>query len=112
MKKLFIALAIIGVPFTGATLFVTKGSGPKHPSFHAADLQPLILNRAFYADPRSASGYVASSDARYVSFEKASLTGRSIIVKDLSSNKEIAEFLVGLTHIRWNPEKPLLRFIS
>jgi hypothetical protein len=111
LKKLFIALATIGVTLTGAALFVTKGSGPIHSTLRAADLPPLIPTRAFYADPRSASGYVASSEARYVSFEKASLTGRSIIVKDLSSNDEIAEFPVGLTHIRWHPTKPLLRFI-
>lgn len=111
MKKLFIALATIGVTLTGAALFVTKGSGPTHSTLRATDLPPLIPTRAFYADRRSASGYVASSDARYVSFEKASLTGRSIIVKDLSSNDEIAEFPVGLTHIRWHPTKPLLRFI-
>lgn len=110
MKKLLIAVAITGLSLIGAALFVTKGSGPTHPTLRAADLPALIPTRAFYADPRSAYGYVASSDARYVSFEKASLTGRSIIVKDLTTNDEIAEFPIGLSHIRWHPTKPLLRF--
>lgn len=111
MKKLLITVAALSVILLGAVLFITKDTGPTHPVLRAIDLPPLIPTRAFYADPRSALGYVASSDGKFVSFEKASLTGRSIVIKNLATNDEIAEFPIGLGNIRWHPTKPLLRFI-
>lgn len=111
LKKLIVVFSAVCSLAVAGALFATKDTGPTHPELRTANLPPLIPTRAFYADPRSESGYVASGDAKYVSFEKASLTGRKIIVKDLETNSKITEFPIGLSHIRWHPTKPLLRFI-
>jgi dipeptidyl aminopeptidase/acylaminoacyl peptidase len=109
-KILFGFIAIIFV-LGAAAIFITRNTPASHSNLKISDLPPLIPTRAFYADPRSKSAYVASSDGKYISFEKASLTGRSVVVKSFETNKEFAEFPVGLGHIRWHPTKPLLRFV-
>lgn len=74
-------------------------------------MPPLIPTRAFYADPRAAFDYNVSGDGKYVSFEQAGLRGAKIVVKELETGEEIAEFPAGLQFRRWHPTRPLIRFI-
>jgi dipeptidyl aminopeptidase/acylaminoacyl peptidase len=111
LKKLSFSIFILVAISIGAALFVTRNSAPTHPVLRASDLPPLIPTRSFYADHRASSGYVASHDGSLVSFEKSSLTGRNIVVKNVTTGKEISKFPIGLSFIRWHPTKPLLRFI-
>lgn len=74
-------------------------------------MPPLIPTRAFYADPRAAFDYIVSGDGKYVSFEQAGLRGAKIVVKELETDEEIAEFSAGLQFRRWHPTRPLIRFI-
>lgn len=108
MSVFFLVLAILAA--TGLVV-LTRGSGPSHPGLRAADLPPLIPTRAFFADPRAAYGYVASADGKYVALDKGSLTGLKVVVRDVASGDEIAEFPHGLRGVRWHPTRPLLRFI-
>ncbi|KAA0917754.1 S9 family peptidase [Aquicoccus porphyridii] len=111
MKKIaFICLLLVlgGVAFVFA---LTKNTPASHPVLRASDLPTLIPTRAFYANPRSEFGYVASHDGVYTISEKASLFGRSMVVREIASGEQIAEFPIGLSGIRWHPDKPLLRFI-
>ncbi|MEM9967502.1 MAG: prolyl oligopeptidase family serine peptidase [Pseudomonadota bacterium] len=111
MKKLKKFLIVFFAVLAGAGLFITRDIPAAHPGLKSADLAPLIPTRAFYADPRSAFGYVASSDGRFVAYEQASFTGRRVAVKEVSSDREIGAFPIGLHSKRWHPSKPLLRFI-
>lgn len=111
LKKLLLGLSAIAVIATGTGLYLTRDTAPTHPVLKASDLPPLISTQAFYADPRAAFGYVASSDGSLVAFQQASVFGRSIAVQEVATKKTIAEFPIGLSGIRWHPTKPLLRFI-
>jgi dipeptidyl aminopeptidase/acylaminoacyl peptidase len=92
-------------------MFITRGTPASHPTLKASTLPRLIPTRAFYADPRAAYDYVASYDGAYVAYKKASLTGRSIAIKEVATGKHIAEFPIGIGFIRWHPTEPLLRFV-
>lgn len=109
-KIAFICLLIV---FGGSAfgLALTKNTPVSHLGLRGSDLPELIPTRAFYADPRSEFGYVASHDGTYTVSQKASLLGRSMVVREVASGEQIAEFPVGLSRIRWHPDKPLLRFI-
>ena len=43
--------------------------------------------------------------------EKASLLGRSRVVREVATGKQIAEFPGGMSGIRWHPSEPKLRFV-
>lgn len=110
-RKFSIGLVALVVIAALGLVFATRDRAATHPTLKAADLSPLIPTRAFYADPRTAFGYVASSDGKYVAFEQASLRGRSIVVKHVANDDILSEFPIGISHYRWHPTKPLLRFI-
>lgn len=111
MRKFGIGVLVVVCGLVAAGIYVTRDIPATHPVLRDSALPPLIPTRAFYADPRAEFGYVASSDGKYVSLEKASLLGRKIVVREVASGKDIAEFPVGISHIRWHPTKHLLRFI-
>lgn len=111
VKRILVFFLVCGALAATALLFVTRNAPVSHPTLLAAELPPLIPTRAFYADPRAAFDYIASSDASYVAHQQASLTGRSIVVKEMTSGKQIGMFPVGLHFIRWHPTEPRLRFI-
>lgn len=111
MKKLFIGISAVVVIAAAGALFATRDTAATHPTLKASELPRLIPTRAFYADPRAAYDYVASGDGKYVAFTQASLTGRSIVIKDLETNDVVSEFSAGLRFLRWHPTKPLVRFI-
>ena len=90
---------------------MTRNTAATHTILASSDLPPLIPTRAFYADPRSEFGFVASSDGAYTVSEKASLLGRSRVVREVATGKQIAEFPVGMSGIRWHPSEPKLRFV-
>jgi dipeptidyl aminopeptidase/acylaminoacyl peptidase len=111
LKKLLLGLSTIAVIATGTGLYLTRDTAPTHPVLKSSNLPPLISTQAFYADPRSAFGYVASNDGSLVAFQQASILGRSITVQEVATKKTIAEFPIGLSAYRWHPTKPLLRFL-
>ena len=111
LRKVFFGIVIVIVACAGTILFVTRNTAATHPVLASSDLPPLIPTRAFFADPRSESGFVASSDGAYTVSEKASVLGRSRVVREVSTGKQIAEFPVGMHSIRWHPSEPKLRFI-
>ncbi|MGJ8597163.1 alpha/beta hydrolase family protein [Sulfitobacter sp.] len=104
----FFAISVIGL--VGA-LFITRDIAATHVTLEASEMPPLIPTRAFYADPRAAFDYIVSGDGKYVSFEQAGLRGAKIVVKELETDEEIAEFSAGLQFRRWHPTRPLIRFI-
>ncbi|MBT8166910.1 hypothetical protein DS909_18160 [Phaeobacter gallaeciensis] len=110
-KKLLIGLSAVAAVAAGTGLYLTRDTAPTHPVLKASALPPLIPTRAFYADPRSAFGYVASSNGSLVAFQQASIFGRSITVQEVATKKTIAEFPGDLSGYRWHPTKHLLRFI-
>lgn len=110
LKKIVLGLIFVAAIITASALFITRNTGATHSVLRAADLPPLIPTRAFYADPRAAYNYAASSDGALVSYEQASLTGRSIVIKDVANDKKISEFPIGISLINWHPTKPRLRF--
>lgn len=111
MRKFGIGILVVVCGLVAAGVYVTRDIPATHPVLRNSALPPLIPTRAFYADPRAEFGYVASSDGKYVSLEKASLLGRKIVVREVASGKDIAEFPVDISYIRWHPSKHLLRFI-
>ena len=111
IKRIFLGLLGLIVVGAGAAWFVMRDIGPTHPGLANSDLPPLIPTYATYANPRSASGYVPSSDGRYVWFEKASLRGRATAVRDMQTGDIIAEFPANVNHRRWHPTEPRVRFI-
>lgn len=111
MKRILIGfVATVAIVGAGA-LFATRDTAATHAALKASALPPLIPTRAFYADPNSASVYVASADGKYVSYERTGLTGTTIIVKEVATDEVITEFTRQLQFRRWHPTKPLLRFI-
>lgn len=111
MRKFLIALGLAACGLTAAGFYITRDIAATHPVLRESALPPLIPTRAFYADPRSVYGFVASSDGTMVAATKASLLGRSIVVRNVASGEQISEFPLGLRDIRWHPTKPLLRFL-
>jgi dipeptidyl aminopeptidase/acylaminoacyl peptidase len=100
-------VAIIGA---GAVV-LTRDIPATQVTLKDGDLPPLIPTRAFYADPRAAYAYIASGDGKYVSYEQASLTGRSTAIKEVATNEVISTLPTELQFRRWHPTKPLLRFL-
>ena len=111
LRKVFLGFALVVFTCACVTLFVTRNTAATHTILTSSDLLPLIPTRAFYADPRSEFGFVASSDGAYTVSEKASLLGRSRVVREVATGKQIAEFPVGMSGIRWHPSEPKLRFV-
>jgi dienelactone hydrolase len=111
MKKLLVACLVLTALIGTAAMVMTRNIGPSHPTLKAADMQPLIPTRAFYADPRSAYDFVVSSDGTLMAYTQASLLGRSVIVENIQSGEQIGELPLGLQFLRWHPTKPLVRFI-
>ena len=111
LKKIFAFFIVVTCLLLVLVFFITRNTPASHPVLQESNLPPLIPTRAFYADPREAFGYRPSNDGKYVSLQKASIWGRNIVVQDVATGEEIAEFPIGLSHIRWHPSKPLLRFI-
>ena len=111
MKKFLFGCLLIVVSLAAASLYLTRDFAPTHPVLQTSDLPFLIPTRAFYADPKAEFGYVASQDGNFTASEKATLMGRSIVVRETASKKEISEFPAEMSAIRWHPTKPLLRFI-
>ena len=111
LRKVFLGFALVVFTCACVTLFVTRNTAATHTILTSSDLLPLIPTRAFYADPRSEFGFVASSDGAYTVSEKASLLGRSRVVREVATGKQIAKFPVGMSGIRWHPSEPKLRFV-
>lgn len=111
VKKLVLFLALVVALGAGTALFLTRNTPVSNAGLKASDLPALIPTRAFFADPRAASDYVASSDGRYVILEQASVLGRKRVVRDVESGEEIGSFPFDIGFIRWHPEKPLVRFV-
>lgn len=111
LKKCIFSIGVLTLVVCAFSYFATRNIPASHPVIQQSNLPPLIPTRAFYADPREAFGYKPSSDGKYASLERASILGRNIVVQEVATGKELAEFPVELRHIRWHPSKPLLRFI-
>ncbi|MCV3274381.1 alpha/beta hydrolase family protein [Roseobacter sinensis] len=111
MNKLFIGALVAICAAAAASIFVTRDIPPTHAALRDSDLPRLVPTRAFYADPRAEFNYIASHDGKYVALEKASLLGRSVVVRDVASGKDISSFPSDLSFVRWSPSEPKLRFI-
>ncbi|WP_156023537.1 alpha/beta hydrolase family protein [Sulfitobacter donghicola] len=111
MKKLLLGGAAVLAIGAGAAMFVTRDTAATHEGLKASSLPPLIPTRAFFAHPNAAQSFSASSDGRLISYLQSSLTGSKTVVKDLTTNKVIAEFPANVQFRRWHPTKPLIRFI-
>ncbi len=89
----------------------TLDRGATHAGLKASDLPPLIPTRTFFANPNLDSNHVASPDGKFVVFERATITGRSFLVREVGGTETFGELPLGLSALRWHPSKPLLRFI-
>lgn len=108
-KFLLVVLAIVFVS-TVSLLYITRDTAASHEVLRQSELPPLIPTRAFYADPRAAYGYTASSDAAYVSHSQAGLSGLKKVVREVASGKIITEIPANARHVRWHPAEPRIRF--
>ena len=111
LKRAVLILGILVALGVIALVFVTRNTPATHPVLAASTLPPLIPTRAFFADPRAEFGFVASSDGAYTVSEKASILGRSKVVREVATGNQIAELPVGIGGIRWHPTEPRIRFI-
>ncbi len=68
MKKILFGFIAIIFVLGAAAIFITRNTPASHSNLKISDLPPLIPTLAFYADPRSNSAYVPSSDGKYISF--------------------------------------------
>lgn len=111
LKRFVLTLGVLAAICTAALLYVTRNTPVSHSVLAASELPTLIPTRAFYADPRAEFGFIASADGTYTISEKASISGRSMVVREVATGAEIAELPIGLSGIRWHPSEPKLRFI-
>lgn len=111
LKNILLVLLAIIVAVASSAYIVTLGKSPTHSVLAESDLPDFIPTYAFYADPRAAYGYHVSDDGELVALTQGSLRGLKLVVREVSSGKQIAELPSDIWHLRWHPSKQLLRFI-